>query len=253
MISDRAQPAWLLAVALGILAASCAYLRNPEAPMGAVQYTKPGAGVARGVIVLLPGMGDRPETFAERGFVAALRRQAPQYDVIAVDAHYGYYRERSLVERLEHDVVGPALRAGYRELWLVGASMGGLGAVAYARVHPERITGLLLFAPYMGPREVIDEVKRVGLCAYRPAAETIDGSESFARANFSYLSRTACQARDVALWLAVGADDGLVTANTLLGKVLPADHFLVMQGGHGWKVWTPAVERVAQRAFAAGR
>lgn len=133
---------------------------------------------------------------------------------------------------------------------LVGTSMGGFGAVAYAREHPERVTGLLLFAPYMGPSDVIDEVKRVGLCRYRaPAAGPIEDQESFARANFGYLGEKACKTRDVALWLAVGADDRLFGANRTLGEALSPQHFLVMKGGHGWKVWTPAADQLAARAW----
>jgi pimeloyl-ACP methyl ester carboxylesterase len=218
--------------------------------MGKVHYTHLGAQRAHGAIILLPGLGDRPETFAERGFLAAVRRQAPQYDVIAADAHFGYYRKHCLVDRLERDVIGPLVREGYRELWLVGTSMGGFGAVAYAREHPERIAGLLLFAPYMGPADVVAEVKHAGLCSYRPSARTkIEDQESFARANFAYLGRTACQAREVALFLSVGKDDSLFAANQTLAKALPSDHFLALSGGHGWKVWTPAVEQLAARAF----
>ncbi len=241
-----------LPVVLAALLAGCAYVRSPEIPMAKVRYTQLGAAKARGALVLLPGFGDGPETFADHGFLAALRRRAPQYDVIAADAHFGYYRKRCLVERLERDLIGPLLREGYRELWLVGTSMGGFGAVAYAREHPERITGLLLFAPYMGPKDVVEEVKRVGLCKYRaPQAGPIDDQESFARANFGYLGERACTTRDVALWLAVGADDGLFGANRMLGEALPPQHFLVMEGGHSWKVWTPAVDQLAARAWAA--
>jgi pimeloyl-ACP methyl ester carboxylesterase len=231
----------------------CAYVRNPEVPMAKLRYTDLGPHKARGALVLLPGFGDRLETFSDRGFIAALRRHAPQYDVIAADAHFGYYRKRSLVQRLEHDLIGPLLREGYRELWLVGTSMGGFGAVAYAREHPARVTGLLLFAPYMGPDGVIEEVKRVGLCKYRapPLSGKIEDQESFARANFGYLGEKACKTRDVALWLAVGEDDRLFGANRTLGAALAPERFLVMKGGHGWKVWTPAADELAARAWGA--
>ena len=128
---------------------ACAYLRSAKAPMPVLRFTQIGARSARGVIVLLPGFGDRPETFAQRGFVAALRRRAPAYDVIAADAHFGYYRSRQLLPRLHEDVIAPLRAKGYQRIWLAGASMGGFGGVGYVREHREEITGLLLFAPYM--------------------------------------------------------------------------------------------------------
>jgi hypothetical protein len=231
----------------------CVYMRRARVPMEAVRFATGGAERARGAIVLLPGFGDRPAAFEDHGFVAALRRLAPDYDVIAADAHFGYYRARSLIERLERDVIGPLRAQGYRELWLAGASMGGHGAVAYARVHPQRVTGLLLFAPYMGPRDVVDEVERAGgLCKYQAPAYT-DDERGFARANYTYLRKLACQPSDVAVWLAVGESDRLLPADRTLGRALHPTHFLTLPGGHGWKVWTPALERIAPLALAPER
>jgi pimeloyl-ACP methyl ester carboxylesterase len=241
----------LFLLMLAWLASACSYLRGVETPMPVLRFTNLGAGSARGVLVLLPGFGDRPETFQQRGFIAALRRHAPAYDVIAADAHFGYYRKRMLLPRLHADVVQPLRAQGYREIWLVGTSMGGFGSVGYARTHPEGITGLLLFAPYMGARGVVDEVKRVGLCRYHPELVTkVEDGESFARANFDYLRRSTCKDGTLTVWLAVGEVDGLVGANRVLGAVLPADRFLVLPGGHGWKVWTPAADVVMPRALA---
>jgi pimeloyl-ACP methyl ester carboxylesterase len=234
---------------LSWLSAACTSLRVPKVPMDTVRFVNAGPKAARGAIVLLPGYGDRPQTFMDRGFVDALRRHAPGYDIIAADAHFGYYRKHNVVERLEHDVIGPLRREGYRELWLAGASMGGFGGVAYAREHPDQVAGLLLFAPYMGPSSVVEEVGRVGLCAYRPPAKYIDNQEGFARANFGYLREIACGPSNVSVWLAVGDSDGLLPANKLLGSAIGGERFLVLPGGHGWKVWTPAVERIAPRAL----
>jgi enterochelin esterase-like enzyme len=51
------------------------------------------------------------------------------------------------------------------------------------------------------------------------------------------------------VWLAVGEDDGLMPANQLLGVALPKDRYRVLPGGHGWKVWTPAINAVAPLAL----
>jgi pimeloyl-ACP methyl ester carboxylesterase len=229
----------------------CAYLRRANEPMESERFVARGPRLARGAIVLLPGFGDRPATFERQGFVAALRRHAPEHDVIAADAHFGYYRAHSVVERLERDVIGPLRAQGYRELWLAGTSMGGFGAVAYARTHPERIAGLLLFAPYMGAREVTDEVVQAGgLCKYRAPERYVDDARGFTRANFGYLRRVACEPSPVAVWLAVGQSDSLLPANQILGRALEPQRFLTLPGGHGWKVWTPALTRVAPLAIA---
>jgi pimeloyl-ACP methyl ester carboxylesterase len=241
---------WLVVGSLWV--AGCSFMRPPRTPMERVSFRERGASSARGAIVLLPGFGDRPAAFAEHGFVRVLAKHAPEYDVFAADAHFGYYRKRSLLERLERDVIGPLKQRGYRELWLVGASLGGFGAVAYARNHPEQVRGLLLFAPYLGPSKVVREVAAAGLCSYRPAAAAAkveDDEESFARANFVWLRRQACEERDVSIYVAVGDKDRLLAADRLLGQALDPSHMLVLPGGHGWKVWTAALERLAPLAF----
>jgi pimeloyl-ACP methyl ester carboxylesterase len=129
--------------------------------------------------------------------------------------------------------------------------MGGFGAVAYARKHPARIAGLLLFAPYMGSREVADEVVRAGgLCEYRAPERYVDDARGFTRANFGYLRKLACEPSPVAVWLAVGQSDSLLPADEILGRALRSPRFLTLPGGHGWKVWTPALERLAPLAIA---
>ncbi|MDB4975080.1 MAG: esterase [Myxococcaceae bacterium] len=235
---------WLLLSVSG-----CAFLRAASNPMERRSFRERGAARARGAIVLLPGFGDRPEAFAEHGFVAALERQAQDYDVFAADAHFGYYRKRSLLVRLEHDVIGPLRARGYREIWLAAASLGGFGAVAYARTHPSGIRGVLLFAPYLGPKEVVTKVAAVGLCHYDEQPSATDDQANFARKNFLWLKQQACVDRKVSLWLGVGSDDRLRRPDGVLGDALPASHVLILPGGHGWKVWTPAVEQLAKTAF----
>jgi pimeloyl-ACP methyl ester carboxylesterase len=210
---------------------------------------------ARGVIVLLPGFGDRPERFEDRGFIEVLRRRAPGYDVVAADAHFGYYRKRTLITRLDEDVVGPLRDRGYREIWLSGASMGGHGAVAYARMHPERVRGLLLFAPYMGSTSVIEEVEQAGgLCAWQPPAAYVDDRDGFARANFAWLKQTSCaEGSPVSVYLGVGDRDRLLTPDLLLGAHLPEGHLVILPGGHGFSVWTQALDTLSARAFSDAR
>jgi hypothetical protein len=243
---------WCLGVlAVLSLCASCGFVRITRSHLDSEQHAPLGPAKARGVIVLLPGFGDRASDFEEHGFVKVLRQRAPAYDVVATDAHFGYYRKGILVERLEHDVIGPLRAKGYREIWLSGASMGGFGAVGYARSHPEGIAGLLLFAPYMGPREIVEEPKNAGgLCKWQPPSiGKIDSQETFARANLSWLKSQACDPAGKPIFVGVGAGDRLLPANRVLASELDPSHFLVLPGGHGWKVWTPALDALAARAF----
>ena len=83
----------------------------------------------------------------KEGFVSAVRRLDLAVDVLRVDAHLGYYRDRSILERLRDDVIAPAQAQGYRSIWLAGISIGGFGALRYAEVHPADVQGILVLAP----------------------------------------------------------------------------------------------------------
>lgn len=245
---------WCAARVLSLLlvavsTSGCFFFRVASTPMERVSFRELGPEQACGAVVLIPGFGDRPDAFKDHGFVAALEKAAPRFDVFGADAHFGYYRKRTLLDRLEQDVIGPLRARGYRQIWLVGASMGGFGAVAYARSHPELVRGVMLFAPYMGPKDVVQEVSATGLCDYQPQIGSEQNEDNFARRNFVWLRQQACETRDVSLWLAVGSEDRLRRPDTLLGGALDPAHVLVLPGGHGWKVWTPALQKLAPTAL----
>ncbi|MEM8998470.1 MAG: hypothetical protein AAGF23_27035, partial [Acidobacteriota bacterium] len=84
------------------------------------------------VALLLPGMLDSPETFRRQGFARLAAEKAPGLDVVAADAHFGYYRKNMILTRLHEDLVGPLQEEGAR-VWLVGTSLGGIGSLLYAR------------------------------------------------------------------------------------------------------------------------
>ena len=120
---------------------------------------------------MLPGRGDRAATFISNGFQNAGENYG--FDTIAADAHFGYFRKRTLVERLHADIVLPAREAGYKKIWLLGISAGGFGSILYASQYPDEIDGVILLAPFLGEREAIDELVAGGGLATWSA----DGSE----------------------------------------------------------------------------
>ncbi|MFM2420712.1 MAG: hypothetical protein RL385_5435 [Pseudomonadota bacterium] len=239
----------VVGLAVPVLLGACAFVRPASVPMHSLTFAAP-AGGGEAVLVLLPGFGDRDTTFEERGFIRALHEAAPHVDIVATDAHFGYYRARTVLDRLEADVVAPLRRRGYRDIYIAGISMGGHGAVAFARTHPAQVKGVLLFAPYLGPSTVVKEVKAAGdLCRYAPSEPFADDSDGFARANYAWLRDQACRPGDVALYTAVGDKDKLAPVVADLSHHLPSENSLRLQGGHGWEVWTPAARTVAARAL----
>jgi hypothetical protein len=98
----------------------CGFAPRTETPIATITQP-PTDKKSKTLIVMLPGRGDRAESFQKAGFLQ--RIAGKDFDVISVDAHFGYYKNRDLVPRLHNDVIIPAKQSGYESIWLLGVSM----------------------------------------------------------------------------------------------------------------------------------
>ena len=181
------------------------------------------------LVVYLPGRGDRPEDFAKAGFTASLREAGAKVDTVAVDAHLGYYLNRSIVKRLHEEVLRPAREAGYKRIVVVGVSLGAIGGLFGMRDHPDCIDGVVLLAPFAGEdRRLLATVAAGG----DPAA--VQGAPQHEREIWSYVNATPGNSR---IWLGSGAEDRLGQGQRLLSERLPPEHVRFVTGGHNWGTW----------------
>ena len=229
----------------------CYLLQSASQPMPSQRFE--ASQPASGLIVLMPGFGDGPQHYIEHGFVDTVRAANPAFDVIAVNAHFGYYRNYSVVDRLHEDIIEP-LRSRYDAVWLVGISMGGFGAAAYAMSHPDNVDGMILLAPFMGSEEVVTEVMSAGtLAQWTPpdlAAIEDDRDRRFNELWVFFQNYVTDPARKPALYLGFGDQDHLRGPNAFVAEVLRPEQSLVLPGGHKWVVWKPLFEELANRALA---
>lgn len=245
-----AQRNWLAGLLpLAVLASSCASLRTPGIPLRTVELGPSTGGTC--LAVLLPGRWDKPESFRQAGFAEAVARRGLGLDLVAVDAHLGYYRERSIVDRLHLDVVAPARAAGYRTIWIVGTSLGGVGGLLYLRDHPEDLAGVLALAPFLGADEVIREIEAAGGPARWTAPRTF-ASEDVGRELWSWLAPWAAGGPATPLHLGWGTEDGLARANRMLATLLPRERVYAIAGGHDWKTWARLWEQFLERTALCG-
>ena len=218
---------------LAALLSACWWIpRAAVVPMRTVSH--PGTAAPGGdLIVFLPGRGDQPEDFERRGLLAAARSAGVTADILAVDAHLGYYQKRVIVERLWEDVVLPARARGHRRLWFVGISLGGLGSLLLAQHHPDAAAGIFTLAPYLGEAGLAREIESAGgLARWTGAA----GKDDF-RGLWGWLRGYAAGEERPPLWLAYGESDRYAYGHRLLAGALPRGQLLVTSGGHDWTAW----------------
>jgi pimeloyl-ACP methyl ester carboxylesterase len=219
---------------LVLLAPKLSRLLKTPTPLARMEYR--GGKKSRTLIIFLPGISDMAEDFERRGFIDDMRRHGIAADAVAVDAHYGYYATRVIHERITDDVISWAHAAGYRNIWLAGVSLGGFGAVSYASRHPSQITGLLLFAPYLGGAAVIREIADAGGVHHWEPGAVEEGD--YQRALWSWFKHHFANHKPaLQVYLGFGTRDMFARANALLADILPRDSVFSIPGGHDWRTW----------------
>jgi pimeloyl-ACP methyl ester carboxylesterase len=237
LVRPRSFPLATLSFPLFLAFAACYRVPPATVPMRTVRYDLPGSD-HRCLVVFLHGRGDRPEDFARHGFVDRLRASGARCDAVAADSHLGYFADRSMGRRLEEDVVAPAHAAGYREIWLVGISLGGLGALIHESEHPGGVSGIVLIAPYLGEGEPIAEIAVTGGAArWTPPASP--APDDFTRRLWTFLKATyATPGRAaVPVYLGYGRSDRFAAGQRLLADLLPPGRVTTTPGGHRWGPW----------------
>jgi hypothetical protein len=204
----------------------------------------------RTVVIVLPGFGSDAKEMRERGVASAIQEVWPEADVILASATFDYYREGKLVGRLHDEIVAPTLRAGYKNVWLAGASLGGMGTLLYEQQHPGKVTGIVLFAPFVGDRSLLREISSAGgPRAWNPGELPAEvNSENYQRQVWKMVKGWAedpQRARRV--WLACGVEDRLMSGARLLATALPQDRFIELPGGHTWAAWLNGGKTVFSR------
>lgn len=230
---NRAVLALLAAVLCG-----CGLWRPTPVPLRTVVLDAACAQRPSTLLVFLPGSYSLPEDFISHGFVDRVRRQHVAADILLVDAHLGYYTERSILERLKQDVLAPARARGYARIWLVGISVGGFGALLQAAANAEEtayIDGIVAIAPYLGERRLSASIAAAGgLSAWQaPAKPAVPIDEE---GLWRWLQAHAAKPKPL-LYLGYGDDDRFAASDRLLGAVLPPQRVFTAAGGHDWPVW----------------
>jgi len=220
--------------------------------MHMMRYKHPEAQRPCCLIVFLPGRWNRALQYETEQFVQAVYDAGIQADMVAVEAHYGYYARRTVVTRLREDVVAPAQAQGYTQLWLVGVSMGGLGALLYRRDYPDDLTGVVALAPFLGDTEAITEIRAAG--GVQQWQTTTMAPDDYQRQLWQWLkAHLAHPEAGARLYLGYGQQDRFAVAHQLLATCLPAAQVFTNPGGHNWQTWRSLWQAFLKQAALPSR
>jgi pimeloyl-ACP methyl ester carboxylesterase len=250
----RRRRIWGLLVAIPALL-SCSSLHRPASiPVPTLVYAKRPEGQARTLVIFLPGKRSHGGDFDRKRFIDMTRERGVDADLIEADLHLGYYQDGTYSRRLWEDVVSPARASGYQRIWIVGISLGGSGALGFAREHPGSLAGLVLLSPYLGPPEMAGKIRTLGgLEKWTPEDSDAAGSfEGFIEGNWGYLKQvSSASGGSPVLYLGYGRDEQMTPSLDLLAESLPASHVARVPGGHRWKTWQALWSELLSRGIFA--
>lgn len=237
-----------IALALASLLLAGCYVKG-DASVPIPHTLVPAPTKATRLVVVLPGRADDLEAMQRSGIAEAVHSEWPDADVMLTGLAMDYYMQGRAPQRLHEEIVAPARRYGYREIWLAGASMGGMGTLVYDQAYPDQMDGLILLAPYLGEDQLLREIREAGgLAQWDSSVPANNGWETFQRKLWGHVQSWMGKperAQDV--WLAYGDRDRLKDAMPLIAPVVPTDHVLVEEGGHDWETWSSLTAEILSR------
>jgi len=213
-----------------------------------IDLAQPGQQAAT-LLILLPAAYQQPEDFITHGFVQAVRSRALDIDLIMADFSFNQASDATASLAIELKLIQPATAAGYASIWLVGISIGGYAAMAYADTYAATLTGMLLLAPYPGNRMTTTEIAAAGgLASWQP---TVIASDDTERRNWRWLQTQADRSAALELHLAYGEHDRFASSYVLMAQSLPAVRVDHIAGGHTWPVWQQLWQHFLDKRFVA--
>jgi len=243
----------VLAGTLGLLLGACSAVPLKE-PMPSHLIPAPQPAASHPLVIVLPGRYDSLHDLETNGIAQAVQKGWPVADVLLVGATPAYYLDGGIVRRLREQVIEPARRMGYPELWLTGASQGGMGALFYEYAYPGDVTGLVLYAPFMGSEKLVRRIAGAGGPARwqppmpKPPKMRLQNYQVELWRLVRGWGATPDRGRHV--WLACGKEDGFLPAARLIATQLPPEHFVELEGGHDWDTWDRAATQIFNRIAA---
>ncbi|PWN55484.1 hypothetical protein DEH80_11865 [Abyssibacter profundi] len=225
----------------------------PDGPIPQARYPAPSGATAGPLVIVLPGIQDDMDSLQDSGMVEQIQRANPDATVILAAASFGYYMDRSLLERLQSEIIKPALAEGFTDIWMAGASLGGFGTLLYEREHPGFLSGLVLMAPFTGRKDLAKSIDKAGgLRQWEPGpAPPVVHPDDVPHEIWRMLKGFADDPeRARRVWLICGDKDKFHLAAEQIAEVIPDSHYYEPRGGHVWRVWAPAAGHVFHAIFS---
>lgn len=230
-----------LVIIFSLVLATCALLIDVNKPVELV-WDKTGKKTDK-LIIFFPGLYDTAEKFKDEEFFSIARKAGIKADMVSANVNVFHLIKEKVIERIESDVFQQAKSDGYKNIWLVGVSLGGLNSLLFYRKHSRDICGVVTLAPYVANTPLINDLKNAkDINNWQPIS--IDDKsvlEQKLQILWLWLKEQSLKNNLRAVYLGYGNQDRYIDAIELFGKVLHKNNIINIEGGHNWdtsqKIW----------------
>lgn len=196
------------------------------------------------LLILVHGRMDTAKSFDEAGLIQDLRDRGSTADIVSLGAAPDLFRRRIFADSVEQQVVAPARAQGYERVFIAGVSRDGMGVLTYARKYPNSVDGVLVIAPFLGPRALVEDIERQGptswnLEAASPSVKSMMAGWAPARdlpEMWAWLYQLDSEPHPP-LHMAWGTTDGFAPTVEKVAARMPASHSYATEGEHDWETW----------------
>ena len=192
------------------------------------------------LIIFIPGVYDSVDKFKKEFFFSDAREAGIKADIVAININAGHLAEKVMIPRIRKDIFRLIRNDGYKNIWIVGVSIGGLSSLVYLHHHEKDLCGVVVLAPYLADDRLIEEVRKFGgIKKWVPAAEKIKDSIDD---QINSLWRWLTTKNDFSnIYLGYGKQDRYLVGSHLLETFLEPSHVISLDGEHDWvtgrKLW----------------
>lgn len=207
---------------------------DSDAPLSVYKIT---SGIkTENLLVMFPGINSKGNDFVEYGFIDSFKEHYPRTDILLVDTYLAYIQAGNIAERIQNEIIVPAYQHGYTNIWFVGVSLGGLGALMYNKEFSGNISGLILLAPFLGEETKVDGLDNI-LSKQEWLIEHGNSNDRTVSL-WKYLIEVSAEKNSsMPIVLAYGENDRFIFMHRLLSRFLKNKNVFTKSGGHNWKTW----------------
>lgn len=188
----------------------------------------------RDLLLMVPGAYFQAGDYAAQGMIEAIPDGIEAVEVPPCPARY---LDGDVGQWLHHEFVAPA--AG-RRIFMLGISLGAMGALMHAQAYPGTLSGMVLLSPFLGTRGLMAEIFAAGGPRRWQPGEC--GAGDIERRLMQGVARQL----PANLHLGCGRADRYADASHLLASLLPPSRMLWLDGGHDWSCWRALWSQILQ-------